>query len=149
MATKLDLIKQFNKIWSWKRIEDDDIIPESERVGYRDPANVMMVIPKLKSIKNAIIDNFDVDEKEVPQLDYMMFFSGHTADKLLISARLQGIKPGAVENSVKLSTEFMKVVLNLCTKTQSESILFRYKKDYPLWAETEELIIILAPRIDE
>ena len=146
MTNKLDLVKQFNKIWSFKKSENDEI-PEEEYMGYMDQANILMVVPKLKSIKDFIKDNFDAEEKEVPKLDYMMVFSKHNLDKLLVSARLEGIKEGAVENSVKLSAEYMKLILNLCTKTKSTSILFKYKKDYPLWAETEELIIILAPRV--
>ena len=147
MANKLDLIKDFNKIWTKKEVEND-VIPPGEYVGYMDPANVMMIIPKLRSIKSMIVDNFDVKEDKVPKLNYTFQFINSSEDKLRIFGRLTGEKNEIAENSVKLSPEYMVVILKLCTKTKSGGILFKYRKDYPLWAETEEMIIILAPRVD-
>ena len=149
MNNKFELVKNFQKIWSLKKIDGtEDAIPVEEYVGYMDPANVMMIIPKLKSVKEIIQNSFDVEESKVPKLSYKVVITERSLDNCMVVARLGGEKPGLTENSVKLSAGYMKVILSLCTKTKSESIVFKFSKDYPLWVESEEMIIILAPRVE-
>ena len=144
---KFELVKNFQKIWTLKK-EEDIIIPVEEYVGYMDPANVMIIIPKLKSVKEVIQNSFEVEESKVPKLSYNVVVTERSLDNYMVAARLGGGKPGLMENSVKLSSEYMKVILSLCTKTKSGSVVFKFIKDYPLWVESEEMIIILAPRVE-
>lgn len=144
---KLKLIGNFEKLWKFKKIEDKEI-PQEEYTGYLDPSKVIMVIPKLESIRGVITDNFDVDKTDkIPNLNFDIQHILGSKDKLKVFARLEGTENKFDENSVKLSTELMKIVLKLCMNTKSESILFKFRKYYPLWVETKELIIILAPRV--
>jgi len=143
---KLDLIKDFSKLFEFK---SEEKISEEGWVGFSNPAFTIMVIPKLKSIKNVITDNFDVtQDMTIPSLNYNIQMIEGDMDKVKVIGRLAGGKTEIVENSVKFSPELMKVILKLCTKTQSENILFKFRREYPLWAETDEMIIILAPRVD-
>ena len=144
---KFELVKNFQKIWTLKK-EEDIIIPVEEYVGYMDPANVMIIIPKLKSVKEVIQNSFEVEESKVPKLSYNVVVTERSLDNCMVVARLGGGKPGLMENSVKLSAGYMKTILNLCTKTKSTGVVFKFIKDYPLWVESEEMIIILAPRVE-
>jgi len=122
VTEKQDIIKQFGKIFKEKSNEED--IKREDLKGYMDPSNVMCIIPKKESLRTYLINNFEVEERKIPEFDY-------TDNKL--------------EPVCTYSCEYMKVILEM-TKN-SEVIKFKLKSDYPLWAETEDIIVILAPRV--
>jgi hypothetical protein len=149
MNKRFELVRNFGQLWKYKPTLNDEI-EEKDLVGYLDPTSVMMVIPKLKSIQKLLEGNFKVDRaKSIPRLDYNIQLIEGNNDKIKVIARLQGGKHGIVENSVRMSKEYMSVMLKMCKETRSQSILFKYKKDSPLWAETNELICIIAPRVGD
>ncbi len=150
MTTKKDrfeLIRDFQNIFMPKII-NEEVIPKEEYVGYNDPANVMMVIPKLRGIRDMIEQNFNFNPvNKIPNLSYGIHFIEGNQDKIKVFARLEGTTSKFDENSVRLSKEYIKLILKLCTNTKSDEVIFKFRKDYPLYVETAEMIIILAPRI--
>lgn len=127
---KLDLIKNFSKIWNKKEVkEESDNIPKENLKGYTDPAYVLMIIPKKYSIKDSIMQNFDVEEKEVLKLDYKYLES---------DLKLEECK-------CAYSGEYLRIMMELCK--HSETIYFKIKNDYPMWMESEDMILILAPKL--
>jgi len=148
---KRDLLKNFNDLFSPKGKKEDDGIPEDKRVCFLDSANSMGIIPKSNIIKNFIIENYDVKECKIPTLGYnFLFIANADKDKIMVSERIQGNNSmEEKENKVLISVEYMKVLANLCSKTDNKSIIIKSRRDYPLWVETDELICIIAPRIME
>jgi len=145
---RFDLITDFKKILNPKII-DEEIIPKEEWAGYNNFANTMMVIPKLRGVKDIIEQNFDFNPvNKLPNLSYGIQFIEGSRDKIRVFARLEGTTSKFDENSVKLSKEYIKVILKLCTNTKSGSVLFKFRKDYPLYVETDEMIIVLAPIVE-
>ena len=146
---KLDLLKNFSKIFPPKKFEGDmDEIDKDKLEGFTDNGNVVMVIPKKYSIKKIIEDNFDLPNAHtIPVLDYYLtYLQKIDEEKKRVIYRLQEIDEVAVENVAKYSSELLKVVLKLCSRT--DTIKLKMLKDYPLWIETDELICILAPKVD-
>lgn len=129
---KLNLIKDIGQIFKTRETIADDLIPESDLTGFMDYANVMMIIPKKKSIKDIIINLFEITEPKdfkSLNLDYK------TEDNLK-----------GLENKSIYSAEYLKVLLTIATN--SERVTLKLKRDYPLFAETEDLILIIAPRVE-
>jgi hypothetical protein len=124
-------IKILKKIWDLDIVEDQTIIPEAERKMYTDRANVMGIIPKTYEAKKLITDFFNVslfENSKIPDLDY------HDDSNNQIQC--------------KYSQEYIKIILELIKYSDTEKIIFKLKPDYPLWVETNEFIIILAPMVD-
>lgn len=148
---KLDLIKDFSKLWKFKEDDKDkNIIPKEEWVGYFDSDNVRMVVPKLKSIKKIIEDNFDINNTpvKIPDLNYRMHMVEGGDDKIKVYSRMVGEKSKYEENAGIYTPDLLRIILKLCTNTKSEKLIMKFRKDYPLWLETDEMICILAPRIE-
>lgn len=146
---KWDLLKDFSKIFPSKKFEGNvDEIDKDKLEGFMDGAKVFMVIPKRYSIKKIIVDNFDLDNThKIPVLDYnFTYLQKIDEEKKRVIYRLQEVDEIAVENVSKFSSEFLKVILKLCSR--ADTIKFKMLKDYPLWIETDELICILAPKVD-
>ena len=132
MSKKLDLIKQCGKLFRDKQ-EDlteakADIIKEEDYVGYTDPSNVCMVIPKLKSVKTILLESFDISESKIPELVYVM--------------------ESKERPKCKYSRDYLRILLEITKKSESEGIQFELKEDFPLRVECKELIFILAPRVE-
>lgn len=147
---KLNLIKDFSKLFDFKfdAQDDDDKIPENERKGYMDTTNVMMVIPKLKSVRELILQNFDVDKNtKIPDLAYKVHMVSGGEDKIKVYARMMGEKIEYKENVAMFSPEYLKVIATLCSKTKSDKVTIKFRNDYPMWMETDEMICIIAPRV--
>lgn len=119
-----DILKHFGKIWNLKGDSED--IPEEQRKGFMDPSNCLMIVPKKVWVKNAITDTYDVEEGKVPELDYK--------------------GKAGVLNECKYIPMFLQTVLEM-TK-HSEVVIFRMLRDYPLSVETEDMICIIAPRVE-
>lgn len=129
--TKLDIIKNFDKLFNVEGYHEggSNDIPKKQRKGYLDPANISMVIPKLNSVKKLLVECYDVGEgTKIPSLDY------HSKEGELCKS--------------KYSKDFLKTLLTITLKSQSDSISFELRKNYPLRIECKELIFILAPRVE-
>ena len=131
---KRDLIKDFGRIWSEKTSREDGVIPAEELKGFTDPASVIMIIPKKVWIRDAIRNIFDLegqDMKAVDKLDY----STHTVSAL---DELVGY----------YSPHYLALVLRLALNTDDmgAGIKIKFRPDYPLMIENEDLKIIIAPR---
>lgn len=123
---KKNLIKDFNQIFNLKS-EDNETISETERVGYMDCSNVCMIIPKRPQFKAFLLNTFDVTEQKVPELNYVSDNVGEIS-------------------SCRFSCEYLKILLTVCK--YDDSVKLSVKKDYPLTAETEDFVFILAPRVE-
>ena len=146
---KFDLINNLKELFN-STIVNKEVISEEGLIGYNNLANTIMVIPKLKGIKEVIEQTFQFNPvAKIPNLSYNVQFIDADIDKMKVFARLEGTANKFEENSVKLSAEYMKMILKLCTNTKSEGVLFKFRKDYPLWVETDEMIVILAPRVGD
>jgi len=117
-------VNQLKKLFKYKP-SLSEIIPESDRVGYMDRSNVIMIIPKNYFLKNIITQDFDVTEQKVPELDYSK-------------------NPGGCNFSV----EFLNLIIPLLKNTISDKVHIQTNKDYPITLETDEVKIIFAPRND-
>lgn len=126
---KLNLITQFNKLFCVNTEGSDITISEQDRKGYIDKTGVCMIVPKKKHIDNIIKQLFDVEEKKIPVLDYL----------------ISNIESG-LQIKAKYSTEYLKIMYELCK--HYERITFSLKNDYPLSVECEDFIFILAPCIN-
>lgn len=126
-AEKLNLIKQFGKVFSVKTDDATKEIPASDQKGYMDMANVCMIIPKNKDFENFIVSNFEVKEQKVPVLNYN-----------------HDLKKGMIRS--KYSCEYLRILLEICKNY--EHVELKINTDYPLRAETKDFIYILAPRVD-
>lgn len=127
---KKDLYKDFKKIFSIdkdKEGEDEIIEP---KIGYIDLANVMMVIPKKKSLKQFIVNTFDVNESKRPEI---------------LNYRISKEEIGK-EISTIYSGDYLKLILEIVK--HYDTVRFKMKQDYPLLVETEDFDFILAPRVE-
>ena len=120
---KLDVVKNFNKLFILRGDIKDDIIPEEKLKGFIDPAQVCMIIPLKRNFETVLIKMFDVTEAKIPSTDYS-----------------QKASQGGI-----YSCEYLKIILELCK--HYESIKIKSLEDYPLTVETNDFRIILAPRI--
>ena len=94
-----------------------------------DSTNCVMCIPKTTNVKAILTEQFDVKESKSPNLDYS--YPSLPKDK---------------ESSANYSGYFLKIALEL--SKHYESIRFFLKADYPLKIECDDLIFIIAPRIE-
>ncbi len=130
---KQDLYKNLSKIFTKKEwdYEADEIKPE-DYMGYTDDNHIMMVIPKTKYIKELIVKSFNVHVSKIPS---DMFKEPETK------------QPESKFKKSIYDPEHMKHILQMVR--YASYIKFRMGEDYPLWAETDELIFLLAPRSSE
>lgn len=124
---KLDLIKKCNKLFNEKQEEQEEL---QEQKIFLDKNSVCGIIPKKQWVKTALLNNFDVGERDKPTLDYN--YNGDNKEE---------------EIKAKYSTEFLKIVLEM-TKHYDELTL-KMKKDYPLTICCEDFDFVLAPRVDD
>ncbi len=130
---KLNLVRQFGKLFSLRAADTNGgIIPESERVGYMEPTNVCMIIPKNRDFKALLETTFDVTPSKIPELDYKLQPSTNP-DHWLI-------------NKAKFSTGYLKILLEL--SKNYETMTISIKPDYPMTAEVEDFIFILASKLE-
>lgn len=126
VSKKKSLLQHFGKVFQQKT-SDDKEIPSKERKIYLHPTNVFGVIPKTKQFENLLVSTFDVNGMDQPSnLDY------NVTDKR--------------EVKCKYGSEYLKVLLELCK--HYESVTLQMKAEYPLRAETDDFIFILAPRVE-
>ena len=116
-------ITQLKKLFNYCP-EEPEKIPIDKRVGYMDKSNCIMLIPKNYFMKNLITNDFDVEESKVVDLKY---------DK---------------GGSCKFSTEFLSLLLPMLKNTVGASFKISVQKEYPMTIETNEMIVIIAPRVD-
>lgn len=143
-----NLLKHFEKIWDKKSDADElsNIIIEKlskdkeikginweDYIGYIDNPNVLLVVPKKEWLKKLIENNFKVKEEK------------ERARNLINS--LSYAPDNWEEISCSYSEEYLNIIFGLIKGY--EKIKFKMKKDSPLWVETNDFIIILAPRIEE
>jgi hypothetical protein len=96
---------------------------------YCDKAVVTLF--RAKNKLGAILNSFGPNSTDVPD-----------AQKIITELNEKG-------NAVRISTEMLKRVLKLITKTESDSVLFRVSKDYPMFVGAEDFEVIIAPRVEE
>jgi hypothetical protein len=128
---KIDVVKKFGSLFK-TRDQEMKTIPESAYKVYLSPDNVLGVIPKTLWCKEALEKNFDVRESKCDQLLRKEYI-------------LKESDIGKVQES-KYSHEYMKVIIDIVK--EYENPVFRMKKDFPLSIETEDFIIVLAPRVE-
>jgi len=123
---KKSLFKNLNKIFQARGQSEENILKKEELEGFMDPANVCMIIPKTKELKDFILVNFDAPINKIPELDY---------------------KPSDTSKEVtsKYSGEYLRHILEIVK--HNNEVFISMKPDYPLKIETEDLIYILAPRL--
>ena len=134
-ATK-DLLGGAGKLFDAKEnlnvLDNKEDIPEAERKGVMDQANVCMLIPKKKWVLDTLKNNFrfeDADFKPLPKLDYVC-----------------GLDHAENEIVSKYAGLYLRIMLEM-TK-HSEYLIMKIKPDYPIWIECEDFIYIIAPRVE-
>ncbi len=120
--TKPTFVRQFQKVFSAKPDDQRTEIPEDQRVGFMEPMNVAMVVPKTEEYKALIPELFDVTESRIPPLH----FSGG--------------------GRAKFNAAYLRPLFEMVKK--SEHVYIEVMKDYPLRAETPDFIYIVAPRVE-
>jgi len=147
--------KGFKKIWEEKEKEkidgltnvmieklfesqdeiDNKKIKVEDYVGYLDGASVMMIIPKNSLLKSLIENNFDVE-----------LFHNYEDMKEMINPSCYIVEEKE-EIVSKYSEELITIIFNLIK--DGGNVKIKTKKDYPLWVENDNMIILLAPRVEE
>src|SRR3990167_10888736 len=130
MADKISIVKHFGKLFAHKPESDDEaVIALEERKLYLDLANVAGIVPKKEWVKQAIWTLFDVSEPgKVPELNYS-------------NDSLKGLS-----SSCKYSGEYLKILIAIVAEYDSVKISVQH--DYPMKIETDDFIMILAPRVE-
>ena len=126
---KKNLIKDFGKLFQAlpEGYEDKEISLEDRRI-FMSNDNVCGIIPKTTKIKLLLTETFDVGEgKPIPELKY-------TA------------KDGD-EQKCTYGSGYLKILIDICR--EYDSVKLYMKKDYPLTIETNDLLMIIAPRIGD
>jgi hypothetical protein len=145
---KLNLLKNFDKIFQSKIIDDEEI-PAEQRKVYLNPERTIAIMPKVKGYKKILLENFYVTEDVAYNLNYnLQIVQDLKVDNMAVFARVAGEKSEITENEVKISKEYLKTILAICSRTKDETIIMKFRKNYPLWIETKEMIAIIAPRIE-
>jgi len=125
-------ITQLKKIFRETKPETE-IIPEAERRGMMDPANVCMIIPKTYEMQECMAGYEGFNESKAPELNY-------TPNEKALTT----------ENKSKYSIEYLSFLLELLKITKDETqyaATISVLNDYPLKVETHHFIFILANRI--
>lgn len=121
-----ELINGFNKLFDEEiYLDDEDVIPESERLLYSSRDNVCGIIPYKKSVKNNLINNFEVEGGIIPPLDFKTSYD-------------QEIK-------CRYPMEYLAIILKMTKRY--EELTFYMAPDYPLKIECEDFAFLIAPRI--
>lgn len=144
---KLNLLNDFSRIFDFEEELKERTIPEDKRKGYTDEGSVIMIVPKLYTVKKIIENTFNVKPTKIPYLNYKIDMVAGSDDKLKVFARLRGEKTETLENNSKYSPKLLKTLLKIATHTKSANVEMKFRRDYPLWIETDELICIIAPKI--
>jgi len=122
---KKDILRHMSKLWTLAKDYEDELIPEGDRKGFMDPANVCMVIPKKKKFLSFLKSTFVLSEpQKVPKLDF---------------------KGDGTASVSTYSCEYIRVLLEMAK--HDDSVRLSLKADYPLKAETEDFVFVLAPRV--
>lgn len=151
---KRELLSCFTQVFKFKRRTDKDEIAPEDYVGFCDESNTFMVVPKLKSLKKHLQLHFtlakDGKGEPIPNINYDAVKFEGTKDKLHVMGTLKGGEIKDIELRCKYSVVFIGLVAKMClyTKTKAGSVVVKMKPDYPLWVESDELILIVAPRIE-
>ena len=141
-------LKTLSRIWGIKNKHTDDfkmlmvdklrkdnsLTEEKEdyREAFLDNATVFLFIPKKTELRKIIEETFIIYQKRV-------------AKQILSSMNFKLDNFGEI--SSLYSSEYLNIIFNL-TKGY-DSVKLKFKKDSPLFVETEDFIIILAPRVEE
>lgn len=121
-----ELIEGFGKLFDEQvYLGLEDVIPESERLGYFTRDNICMIVPYKKHILNNLENNFEVEGGKVLPLEFKSSIND--------------------EIKAKYSTEYLQIVLKMTKKY--DELTFYMANDYPLKVECEDFAFILAPRI--
>lgn len=120
---KLQQIRQLAKLIP-ESSEKTNIDEKDYRV-YMDPTCVFGIIPKTLEFKTVLETQFESDTVDVPKLKYDLY-----------------------EPVSSFSIDYLKKVLEFVKLSNDEKVKIKIGNDYPLWIETSEYIIILAPRVD-
>ena len=88
----------------------------------------------------SVTQDFSIDSDGVADYSSMEDYGDHTDAEE---------KTKYEENSVRCSPNLLKMMMKLCSNTKSDAVIMKFRKDYPLWLETDEIICIIAPRIDD
>ena len=138
------LVKIFKSIWEQrdekddlkntmiqKLLKNDKVLPKEELKGFTDGANVLMIVPKKKMMIEFIKENFDVAD-EIRDFNSL---------KLKYDVEKFG------ENKSKFNGELLGQIFAIAENY--ETVEIKMRENYPLWVETEDFIMILAPRVTE
>lgn len=106
-----------------KNIENNKI-PTENLIGYMDVTCTIMLIPKTYYLKELITKDFDVKERNIPELKY------------------NDIKPSGY-----YSTSLMHLISPLMKNTCGNGVKITCAEDMPIILETKEMKIIVAPRM--
>lgn len=117
-----DLYKNLGKIFNVKEGENDkENIPDEDRGMYLDNSQIMGIVPKKKRVDSYIKDNFEVDAGKDLQMGYT--------------------------ETAMFPASYMKYILDIIKK--QDYVRVSVKKDAPLKIETDDVIMYLAPRIED
>lgn len=104
--------------------------PENEyytsTVGYTDPNNHIMIIPKIAAVRDYILSHFEVTEQAIPSFTYK-----------------ESNKP------CKISVKYMSLILSIISIEDKNGFEILALKDYPLRIETSQMIVYIAPMVTD
>ena len=150
-----NLLRGFGKIFTKKKnpnalknILIEKLLKYDERVeikeenyeGYLDDFNVLMVIPKIEIIKYLIEVNFEFERKDKEKVKDMMIY-------IKKEINMRKGKQNGEEISSLYNPKYLSIIFNL-TKNYENNVRIKMHKDSPLFVETPDFTIILAPRIE-
>ena len=110
-------------------------LKEKDMNVYHDRTVVICVMPKTKRMKDIFEAHFDASMKmEDPN----------------IIKKLKYVPEDKEEASSKYAVDYLLKILELLKAfNHNDTVTIKMKKDYPIWVETDEFVIVLAPRVED
>lgn len=135
METKeqANILKVLGKIFAHKT-ETDIEIEEKNRIGFIDPANIMMVIPKTTEYLEFIQSSFKLTVGKIP-------------DCVIYANRTYTDKTNKKVFSTNIPGAYFSLLTNLCK--YADFVKITVGDEFPIKFETEHFIVLVAPRIED
>ena len=124
MMTDIKLLKKnikvLRKLFEERNISEDDIIPVDDRKGYLTDDDMAMFVPKTKTLRDALLARFDVEEaRGLPEITRGGRYTG------------------------KYRGKYLSIIMDLMAEYFDVEV--SVSEDAPLVVETEDFIFYLAP----
>ena len=130
-------VTKLKKLFS-EREGESTPLKEKDMNVYHDRMMVICLMPKTQRMKEIFEAHFDKTMK--------METGGVIKNLTYVPEK----KEKKEEVRTKYATDYLLKILELLKAfNNDDSITLKMRKDYPIWVETDEFVIVLAPRVED